>query len=126
MDPITTSALAAALLKVLDGASEEAGRNLWERFSRSVQHAFGRRSPESEAAGELARAADQVRAEELAERVVDASTEDAELLAELREWLADVREASSGDTVNTIGPNAQITGDVVQARDIRGDIRFGR
>lgn len=127
MDPITTPVLAMVLLKVLDGATGEAGRQLWTKFAGTVQRAFGRKSPQSEATRELeANPADSGRAEVLAGQVVAGAQEDPELRAELEEWFAQARQVTGqGDVTNTIGGNAQVSGNVVQARDIQGGISFG-
>lgn len=127
MDPITTSALAAVLLKVLDGASGEAGRQVWTKFTDTVQRAFGRRSEPAEATRELAaNPGDEDRAEVLAGTLLAEAERDEELRAELGEWFAEARRVTGeGDVTNVIGGNAQIHGNAIQARDISGDITFG-
>ncbi|HEX2316916.1 MAG TPA: hypothetical protein VHJ17_24430, partial [Thermomonospora sp.] len=44
MDPLAASALAATLLKILDGASGEAGRQLWVKLTEALRRS-GRRRP---------------------------------------------------------------------------------
>src|SRR5690348_13938757 len=44
MDPVTTTALAAVLVKVLDGASGEAGRQLWSGFCTLARRTATRRT----------------------------------------------------------------------------------
>lgn len=128
MDPITASALTAVLLKVGEGATSEAGKQLWEKFSGLVGRAFGRTAPEVSAARELeAGNADQNQVEALAQVVAAQSERDPELADELREWIARVEQSASGggNVTNTISGNAKIGGSVIQGRDFHGNINLG-
>ncbi|MBC6457561.1 hypothetical protein [Actinomadura sp. HBU206391] len=122
MDPITASALVAVLVKVLDGASGEAGRQTWTALTGLVRQTFGRRSETAETAGELERnPGDRARVETLAEALAAEARRDPEFADELRDWLADVeRPAGGGDIItNNVGGSAKV-GNVIQARDISG------
>jgi hypothetical protein len=128
MDPVTTSALVAVLMKVLDGATGEAGKETWTALTGLVKKTFGRRSEPAEATEELERhPADQPQIEALAESLTAESRRDPEFAVALRAWLADARRESSsdGDVTNVIGGSAQISGSAVQGRDFTGDITFG-
>ncbi|MBO2446916.1 hypothetical protein J4573_07425 [Actinomadura barringtoniae] len=127
MDPITASALTAVLLKVGEGATGEAGKQLWEKFTGLVKTAFGRTAPEVSAAQELQTGnADQTQVESLAQAVVAMSERDPELAQGLRAWIAEAEQpASTGNVTNTISGNAKVTGSVIQGRDFHGNINLG-
>jgi hypothetical protein len=127
MDPITASALTAVLLKVGEGVTSEAGKQLWESFTGVVKRAFGRRAPEVSAAQELESGnADRTQVENLAQVLAAAAEQDPELAGELHEWIGQVERAASGAGVtNAISGNAKIAGNVLQAGDVHGNINLG-
>jgi hypothetical protein len=128
MDPITASALVAVLTKVFDGATSEAGKEIWTALTRSVKKAFGRGSGPVEATEEVERhPGDQARIEALAESLAAEARRDPEFATDLRHWLTNARRDfnTDGDVTNMIGGSAQIGGPVVQGRDFTGDITFG-
>ncbi|MCW2903080.1 MAG: hypothetical protein JWO67_5345 [Streptosporangiaceae bacterium] len=128
MDPITTSALVAVLMKVVDGASGEAGKETWAALTGLVKRTFGHRSEPAEATEELERhPGEEARLEALAESLATESRRDPDFAGALRDWLADAQRVSTGagDVTNVIGGSARISGSVVQGRDFTGDITFG-
>jgi hypothetical protein len=128
MDPVTTSALVAVLMKVFDGATGEAGKEIWSSLTGLVKKTFGQASEPAEATEELEQhPGDQARIEVLAESLAAEAQRDPEFATDLRRWLADMRWDSSGDgdVTNMIGGSARIGGPVVQGRDFTGEITFG-
>jgi hypothetical protein len=128
MDPITASALTAVLLKVGEGVTSEAGKQLWEKFTGVVKGAFGRTAPEVSAARELeAGNADRGQVEALAQVLAAQSERDPELAEDLRAWIAEVEQRSpnGGDVTNIISGNAKVRGNVLQTRDVHGNINLG-
>ena len=64
----------------------------------------------------------------LTTRLIEEGRQDEDFAAALRAW-AERHEtfvrSESGDVNNTISGSAQVSGTVIQARDISGDIRLG-
>ncbi|MCO5972158.1 hypothetical protein [Actinoallomurus soli] len=125
MDPLSVSALVTLLSKIFDGATDKVGEQLWDDLTSVVRRVFGRRSTSVEAAkrlGERPGDVDATRA--LAEALIADSARDPQGAAQIRHWVARAERALApeGSATNTI--DGSVTGNVVQARDIRGDITF--
>lgn len=123
MDPISVSALVALFSKIFDGTADRAGEQLWQSLTTLVRRAFGRRSTSVEAVkrlGERPGDPDSIRA--LAEALAADSARDPQAGAQLRHWVAAAERTFADNTMNTISGN--VYGNVIQARDIHGDINF--
>ncbi|WP_433181110.1 hypothetical protein [Actinoallomurus sp. CA-150999] len=125
MDPISVSALVTLLSKIFDGTTGKVGEQLWDNLTSVVRRAFGRRSTSVEAAkrlGERPGDADSIRS--LAEALVADSARDPQGAVQVRHWVARAERAlvDAGSISNTV--TGDVHGNVVQARDIRGDITF--
>jgi hypothetical protein len=125
VDLISVSALVSLLSKIFNSTTEKAGEQLWESLSSVVRRLFGRRSTSVEAVkrlGERPGDADSIRA--LAQALVDDAARDPQAAAQLRHWLAGAEQfiAANGHVTNTV--NAEVRGNVLQPRDIHGNITF--
>jgi hypothetical protein len=125
VDLISVSALVSLLSKIFNSGTEKAGEQLWDSLSSVVRRLFGRQSTSVEAVkrlGERPGDADSIRA--LAQALVDDSRRDPQAAAQLRHWLVAAEQKLSQDNrvINTI--SGEVRGNVLQARDIRGDITF--
>jgi hypothetical protein len=122
---ISVSALVALLTKIFDGTTEKAGEQLWESLGSAVRRLFNRRSTSVEAVkrlGERPGDPDAIRA--LAQALVDDSARDPQAAAQLRHWVAAAEQTIAMDQRVTNTVSGQVSGNVLQARDIHGDIRF--
>lgn len=134
MDPLTVSAVAAVLNRVLGATAAEAGKSAWSGLVRLVRSAFPDRAAVAEAAERLTAGAvpnqnvvpDQNAVIDLSAELVGLARGDAGFEGALREWLgrADSLSVDGGVTTNVISDGATVHGNVVQARDI-GSISFG-
>ncbi len=133
MDPLTVSAVAAVLNRVLGATAAEAGKSAWSGLVRLVRSAFPDRAAVAEAAERLTAGAVPGQAVPNQNVVPDQNAElvglargDAGFEGALREWLgrADSLSVDGGVTTNVISDGATVHGNVVQARDI-GSISFG-
>jgi hypothetical protein len=125
VDLISVSALVSLLTKIFNGSSEKAGEQLWESLSSVVRRLFGRRSTSVEAVkrlGERPGDADSIRA--LAQALVDDSSRDPQAAAQLRHWIASAEETISADERVTNTVTGDVRGNVLQRRDIHGNITF--
>jgi hypothetical protein len=123
VDPISASALAALLSKIFGGVTERAGEQLWDSLTTLVRRTFGRRSTSVEAVkrlGERPGDPDSIRA--LAAALAADAARDPQAGAQLRHWVADAERVISENTTNTVTGN--VYGNVIQARDIHGDLNF--
>jgi hypothetical protein len=125
VDLISVSALVSLLSKIFNSTTEKAGEQVWESLSSVVRRLFGRRSTSVEAVkrlGERPGDADAIRA--LAQALVDDAGRDPQAAAQLRHWLATAEQVISANerVSNTI--NGEVRGNVLQARDIHGNITF--
>ncbi|MGH3374905.1 MAG: hypothetical protein ACRDP6_09205 [Actinoallomurus sp.] len=125
MDLISVSTLVSLLSKIFNSTTEKAGEQLWDSLGSVVRRLFGRQSTSVEAVkrlGERPGDADSIRA--LAQALVDDSRRDPQAAAQLRHWLVAAEQKLSQDNrvINTV--SGEIRGNVLQARDIRGDITF--
>jgi hypothetical protein len=125
VDPVSVSALVTLLSKIFDGTTGKVGEQLWDNLTSVVRRAFGRRSTSVEAAkrlGERPGDADSIRA--LAEALIADSARDPQGAAQVRHWVVRAERAlvDEGRISNTV--TGDVHGNVVQARDIHGDITF--
>ena len=125
MDLISVSTLVSLLSKICNSTTEKAGEQLWDSLTSVVRRLFGRQSTSVEAArrlGERPGDADSIKA--LAQALVDDSRRDPQAAAQLRHWLVAAEQTLAQDNrvINTI--SGDVHGNVLQARDIRGDITF--
>jgi hypothetical protein len=125
VDLISVSALVALLTKIFNSSSEKAGEQLWESLSSVVRRLFGRRSTSVEAVkrlGERPGDTDSIRA--LAQALVDDSSRDPQAAAQLRHWIASAEEKIAADEHVTNTITGDVRGNILQARDIHGNITF--
>jgi hypothetical protein len=123
VDPVSVSALVALFSKIFDGTADRAGEELWKSLTSLVRRVFGRRSTSVEAVkrlGERPGDPDSIRA--LAEALAADAARDPQAGAQLRHWVAAAERTLADNTINTV--SGKVYGNVVQARDIHGDIRF--
>ncbi len=124
MDPVSVPVLIALLSKIFDGVAGKAGEQAWDSLSSTVRRAFGRRSTSAEAVKRLGeRPGDPEAIKALAEALVADSDRDPQAGVQLRHWVAGARRTLDGGSVTNV-VSGQVGGNVVQARDIRGDITF--
>lgn len=124
MDPISVSALVAVLSKVLDGAAGQVGGQLWQSLTSLVKRACRHDETRTAIDALPSRAEDSAAVDQLAEALVAEARENPAADTELRRWLAETtRTLNQSNVSNTVHGN--VSGNVVQARDIHGDIRFG-
>jgi hypothetical protein len=128
MDPLTASAVAAVLNRVLGSAAAEAGKSAWAGLVKLVRSAFPERAAVAEAVERLTpgTAPDQNAVIDLSAELVGLARGDAGFDGALRSWLerAGSLSVSGGATTNVISDGATVHGNVVQSRDI-GSISFG-
>jgi hypothetical protein len=123
VDPISVSALVTLLSRISGGVADRAGEQLWESLTTLVRRTFGRRSTSLEAVKRLdERPGDPDSIRALAEALATDAARDPQAGAQLRHWAADAERVISDGTVNRVTGN--VYGNVVQARDIHGDINF--
>jgi hypothetical protein len=125
VDLISVSALVSLLTKICNSCGEKAGEQLWESLSSVVRRLFGRRSTSVEAVkrlGERPGDTDSIRA--LAQALVDDSNRDPQAAAQLRHWIASAEETIAADERVTNTVTGDVRGNVLQARDIHGNITF--
>jgi hypothetical protein len=125
VDLISVSTLVSLLSKIFNSTTEKAGEQLRDSLSSVVRRLFGRQSTSVEAVrrlGERPGDADSIRA--LAQALVADSRRDPQAAAQLRHWLVAAEQTLSEDNrvINTI--TGEVRGNVLQARDIHGDITF--
>jgi hypothetical protein len=125
VDLVSVSALVALLTKIFDGTTAKAGDQLWESLTATVRRLFGRRSTSVEAVkrlGERPGDPDSIRA--LAQALVDDASRDPQAAAQLRHWLAAAEQTISTNQSLTNPVSGQVRGNVLRARDFRGDITY--
>lgn len=128
MDPLTVSAVAGVLNKVLGSAAAEAGKSAWAGLVKLVRSAFPGHAAVVAAAEQLTPGAapnpDAVI--DLSAELVGLAKSDAGFDGALREWLGRAGSLSveGGVTTNVISDGATVHGNVVQGRDV-GSISFG-
>lgn len=132
MDPLTASAVATVLNRVLGETATEAGKSAWAGLVKLVRSAFpGHAAAEAgvEAAQRLTPGAapDQNAVIDLSAELIGLARSDAGFERALREWMSRAGSLSvdGGVTTNIIGDGATVRGNVVQGRDI-GPVTFGR
>ena len=124
MDLIPVSALVSLLTKIFNGTGEKAGEQLWDSLRSVVRRLFGRQSTSVEAVKRLGeRPGDEDAIRALAQALVDDSSRDPQAAAQLRHWIASAEATMAGERVtNTV--TGDVRGNVLQARDIHGNITF--
>jgi hypothetical protein len=132
VDAVVAAQLAGVLSRLADGALGEAGRQLWDGLVRLVGRA-GRSGaqvagiPPSEALAELeAHPGDTARAAAAGHALERLAMADPQFAAQLHEWWTGAE--SLVRDVGVRGENVihgDVSGPVVQARDIHGAISFG-
>ena len=130
MDPLTAPVVLTALKTALDSASGEAGRQVWHGFAALVRRALGRDDTTGlgNVSGSELATIDPARAESIATIVAETAQRDPDFATALRAWLEQANllavRIEDNSVVNTIGDQAKIGGNLVQARDITGPINF--
>lgn len=115
MDAALTTLVLGSVNTAANAASQEAGKRVWQGLAALVRRA--RRHPTAEIEG--------ASAEDLAATLVEKANQDPQFAADLREWIEQVAGLSvDGDVTNTVGDNARVAGNIVQARDIAGPVTF--
>ena len=128
LDPITTTALATVVTGLANGATGEAGRQVWGTLVSTVRDWFDRDSAPAQAVAELeGPPVDRADAERVASVLADAAEQHPQFAERLGAWMQDARRITTGDhnVSNEISGNAHIQGPVVQTRDVYGSINFG-
>jgi hypothetical protein len=125
VDLISVSMLVSLLSKIVNSGTEKAGEQLLDSLGSMVRRLFGRQSTSVEAVkrlGERPGDPDSIRA--LAQALVDDSRRDPQAAAQLRHWLVAAEQTLPADNrvINTVSGEGR--GNVIQARDIHGDITF--
>ena len=136
MDPVTVAALTAALTAAAGGAGGEAGKSAWTTLASATRRIIGRTAPASTALEVVEDATDDpdtlaVAAAEAAEYLLAEARDNSDLATLLHAWYAEhappgqasVPQGSSS-TTNVVSGTAHVT-NLIQARDVRGDITFG-
>ncbi|WP_157435920.1 hypothetical protein [Actinospica robiniae] len=116
MDPALATLVLGSVNTAANAASQEAGKRVWQGLVALVRRA--RRHPTAVVEGE--------RPEDLAATLIEKADEDPRFAADLRFWIEQVAGLDvNGDMTNSIGGDARVTGNIVQARDVSGSITFG-
>lgn len=129
MDPISAAALAAVLTKVLDATADEVGRGLWRSLTSIVRRVC-RREATGEAVDRVDGAVaggvapDAAGLERLAAVLAAEARRDPTAARELGAWAerARLELVHDGSVHNVV--HGEVRGNVVQAKDIHGDITF--
>jgi hypothetical protein len=132
VDAVVAAQLAGILSRLADGALGEAGRQLWDGLARLVSRA---RKPETQVAEVLPRKAlaeleahpdDAESAAAAVHALKRLAVADPDFAALLRQWWTDAeRLMSDADVRGENVIHGDVSGPVVQARDIHGAISFG-
>jgi hypothetical protein len=131
VDTVTAAQLAGLLSRLVDGALGEAGARLWDALVRLVGRG---RKPERQGAEVLpadvlsdlaAHPGDRARATAIGEALLRIASSDPEFAALLSQWLTEAEELTGGQQQNTNVIHGNVSGPVVQARDIHGVVSFG-
>jgi hypothetical protein len=124
MDLLAAPALAAIISALVSSSAGAAGKDAWESLKGLVRRVFAKDDAASSA---VEGTPDQRSAEVLSRELAARAEEDQDFAAALRTWAEGALPlvADSQDVSNVIGGNAQIRGNVVQARDIGGSVTFG-
>jgi hypothetical protein len=110
------AAIVTLVTTAAGGAAGEAGRQAWASLLELVRRATGRAEPERVDPQD----AEAVRA--LSTRIAERAAADPEFRQALETWAA---ERPRTQVTNTVGGSARITGPVIQAGEIKGDINLG-
>jgi hypothetical protein len=131
VDTVTAAQLAGVLSRLADGALGEAGKQIWDGLARLLGRV---KKPETQRAEILpaealddlaAHPGDGGRAVAMGEALLRVASSDPEFAALLRAWWADAERLAGGEGQNTNIISGNVSGPVVQARDIHGPVSFG-
>jgi hypothetical protein len=117
--------LTQVLSALVQGAGGQAGQRAWTALAALTGRALGYDSAETQAI-ETSRTAspDPARVSNLAEGLARLARTDPAFTAELTDWLTGAQALLTGDqTLNQV--TGQVTGPVIQARDVSGGITIG-
>jgi hypothetical protein len=133
---VTVAALTAALTAAASGAGGEAGKSAWTTLVSASRRILGRTAPASTALAIVEDATDDpdtlaLAATEAAEYLLAEARDNPDLATLLHAWYAEHAppgQASlsqgSSSTANVVSGTARVT-NLIQARDVSGDITFG-
>jgi hypothetical protein len=122
MDPATAGVLAATVVPLASGLAGEAGRQAWNSLVATVRARFGREVAPT--AGEAS--IDRADAEALAAELMHLAEQDAEFSEWLGTWIRSASSIGGNPTVtNTVGDRANVSGGLVQAHTVTGNVTFG-
>lgn len=130
MDPVSASAITAAVGAAASSAGTEAGRHAWESLVALYRRAVAARTGTG-TGDEVALPddpADERQVRDLTTRVIDETGRDEAFATDLESWAGEhgYTVRAERDTVhNTISGDARITGTVIQGRDFSGPINLG-
>ncbi|MDQ1304792.1 MAG: hypothetical protein QG671_620 [Actinomycetota bacterium] len=137
MDPVTVAALTAVLTAAAGGAGGEAGKSAWTTLTSATRRILGRAAPASTALDVVEDATDDPvtlssAAAEAAGYLLAGARDNPDLATLLHAWYAEhtppgqatVAQGSSS-TTNVVSGTAHVT-NLIQARDVSGDITFRR
>jgi hypothetical protein len=125
VDPISVSALVPLLSKIFSGTTGKAGEQLWDSLSSVVRRVFSRRSTSVEAVKRLGeRPGDPDSIKALAQALVTDTSHDPQAAAQLRHWLVAAEHTISEEERVTNTVTGDVRGNILQARDIHGNITF--
>jgi hypothetical protein len=125
VDLISVSALVSLLSKIFNGTADKAGEDLWQSLTSFVRRLFGRNTTSVEAVkrlGERPGDPDAIRA--LAQALVDDTSRDPQAAAQLRHWVTAAQQSIAANESVTNTVSGEVRGNVLQARDIHGNITF--
>lgn len=128
MDPVSASAITAAVGAAASSAGTEAGRHAWESLLALYRRAVGSRTGTGEEIALPDDPADEQQVRDLATRVIEETGRDEAFATDLESWAGEhgYTVRAERDTVhNTISGEARITGTVIQGRDFSGPINLG-
>jgi len=135
VDPVTVAALTAALTAAAGSAGGEAGKSAWTTLTSTTRRILGRSAPATTALDVVEDATDDPAtltsaATAAAEYLLAEARNNPDLATLLHAWYAEhappvqatVAQGSSS-TTNVVSGTAHVT-NLVQARDVSGDITF--
>ncbi|MEO3752940.1 hypothetical protein [Streptomyces sp. B6B3] len=124
------TAIALVLSATAVSTATEAGRAIWQSLATLGRWATGRGSGSDAEPAAVPESPEERQA--LVGHIVDQARGDEEFAGQLTRWATEHQESvrltvdlSRGTVHNTIAPGARIQGQVIQARDIHGNISFG-
>ncbi|RAJ65590.1 hypothetical protein K378_03208 [Streptomyces sp. Amel2xB2] len=128
MDPVSASAITAAVGAAASSAGTEAGRHAWESLVALCRRIGGGRSNNGDEIALPDDPDDEQQVRDLTARVIEESGRDETFAADLESWAGrhGFTLRAEQDTVhNTVSGEARISGNVIQGRDFSGPINLG-